>query len=461
MALTLPEDLLELVVEDISLSSCEDRTQNLLSCCLVSKSFARPCQKALFSSVAFYLPRRRRSGNPNYERTLALAKTINSAPHLAVFVRKLTVLIVHSLLPWPTGDFQDEIALALSALHMVSELSLSAIPEKRPMMPKLPAPYGLSMPPQIQTAFAQLMRGPQLRQFTLKAIKRFPANLILEAYQLHTLELTRSEVTQTTPSEWIALGAQSLPIGYLRTLRCDRDAPSRDIGTLLLLSTAAGPHGLQFNRIDTLDVAIRSPTDKAANRAILEKAERLSYLHISMGPMYSSVPHDPPLCNLNRNSFDTLTVFHLRLEVVVNEEGPPAEMAIRDPYLGLCDTLLGQLHALQELKLVVVLYGRHKVPSESFGPQWGRLAEVLTTPNAYPELRTIKMFVEVRLDGLMYSRRPDEERYQKAIDVERTINTSVYGAQLRCLHELEVRGRMVEFSFKASVAHSPPPRDSD
>ncbi|KAJ3524326.1 hypothetical protein NMY22_g11048 [Coprinellus aureogranulatus] len=432
----LPQDLIELVVEELSKSSDDDRTRSLVSCSLVSRPFIRPCQKALFHSVPIHpvLPKEQQMFNPDYQRSLSLARAINGSPHLGLYVRKVVIWIPRSKTPLPADEDQDEIARAMHGMEMID-----------------PASYEVSLPSQIKTELSRMMLTPQLRHFALKNVKAFPGKLILEAYQLESLELTSSRIAEPTlPSD--ILHVRDTPIGYLKTLICDSPTASRGIGNLLLMSEQTGPHGLQLEKIETLDVQIPTPAHRPINVPILKNSVHLLNLHVTTGPpIYYPAPYISALGELNPQSFATLAILHVDLIFNVHESSSPAHMVIRDPYLGLCKSVLGSLHALTDFKLVINFQGCHKLPPESFGPQWGRLADVLMTPNAFPKLKSVCVLVKLQL-GSIYSAWPHEEASQNARDMKRAIKESVYEEQLRCLHEMEAGGRRVDFSFQAIIS---------
>lgn len=211
MAGSLSEDLLGLIIEALESSHHDSPTRDLLSCCLVGKCFVQPCQKALFRSVDVRLiPTTLWGGHviptrhgrlvlddyKSYPQTLSFARAVNSSPHLARYVHKVTFWI-----PWnqkikkPT-DFThdgglDEVGRALSTLEMVSELKLTTMRSRHPMAsPGMHwASYELCMPNALKTVFVSMLTGTKLKAFTLDKIDAFPRHLLLSAHQLETLRL--------------------------------------------------------------------------------------------------------------------------------------------------------------------------------------------------------------------------------------------------------------------------------
>jgi hypothetical protein len=210
MSLSLSDDLLELIIEDLGLLSSSP-SQDLLSCCLAAKCLIPHSQKVLFRSVdvalvptSLWKGRVLRTRNGTivldydlYPKTLGFARAINSSPHLAQYVRKVAIEI-----PWSESppDFTedgglDDVARALAVLNGLNDLKLCTILNKHPMMRYKRASYAVSMPSQLKDVFALMLGGQQLRQFSLKDVSDFPGDLMLGAPQLENLHLDRSDIT--------------------------------------------------------------------------------------------------------------------------------------------------------------------------------------------------------------------------------------------------------------------------
>ncbi|KAJ3499968.1 hypothetical protein NMY22_g19424 [Coprinellus aureogranulatus] len=441
MAFALSDDLIESVVEELSQSSGDKRTQELLSCSLVSRSFVRPSQKALFHCVDIHpRPPKRREGTRqnSYQRSLAWAKAVNSTPHLAHYVRRVTMWIDSKALPpSPASDDSDEreIARALGNLPMVSKLSVCSVPPRSRSAPTGPAWYSSSVSPLVKTAFAHMMRNPELRRFSLTNIREFPGDLVVGAFQLEFLELTRSEILLDLPLTSSPLAERTEDIGYLKELAFNNSPASLPgVDKLLPIFDAPGQLGLRFRGITALNLVICSLKEAA----ILEKVECLQKLYVKTGPppAFMGLDYAPPLGNLNPKSFSTLSILHLITEFAMD----PWEdiYMVHDPYLGLCDDLLRHLQKLKVLEVTVSFHGGFDdllMGPDNFGPQWGRLAEVLTESGAFPKLQSVCVFVLLRLDENGYV-----SQIHEAEDVEVTLMECVYEEQLSRLEDLEIGG---------------------
>ncbi|KAJ3547816.1 hypothetical protein NMY22_g1510 [Coprinellus aureogranulatus] len=454
MAFSLSDDIVELVVEELSQSSGDRRTRELLSCSLVSRSFVRPSQKALFHNVDIHpRPPKRREGAlwDSYQRSLAWAKAINGSPHLSSYVRQITISIRRSKAPLSTGGDSDEgeIARALGNLSMVSGFWLCAAPPRNPSAPIRPALYSSSMTSQMKTALTQIIQNPELRQISLKNVEEVPGYLVLGALRLEKLELTRSEIildlamAQTSNSTLAQDLSYSEPLNTLLFNNSPASLPGIDL--LLPIFDAPGQLGLRFRRMNTLNLVVCSLKEAA----ILEKVECLQKLYVKTGPppAFMGLEYAPPLGNLNPRSFSTLSVLHLTTEFALD----PWEDAfmVHDPYIGLCDDLLKNLQELKVLEVTVSFhggFGDFLADPGNFGPQWGRLAEVLAEPYAFPKLRSVTVSVMLRLDV-----NGDISQMQDAEELEDILREFVYDEQLSRLRDLEIGGRMIEFSFNVSI----------
>ncbi|TEB29607.1 hypothetical protein FA13DRAFT_1861971 [Coprinellus micaceus] len=297
MSLSLSDDLLELIIEELRLLSSSSSTQDLLSCCLAAKCLVRHSQKALFRSVRIPLvPTRAWKGSVQYTqygtivldyglypKTLGFARAINSSPHLAQYVHQVAIEIPWSQIPpnFTKDGGLDDVARALTALNRVTDLTLCTILNEHPAICGMSASYEVSMPNQLKPVFGSMLRGQRLRYFSLKEIFQFPGYLLLGASQLEKIHLGRSGIARDDGRAVQKLQLEKPTIGYLRSLVCQDRVSQLDVDGLLEISAKLGPHGLQLRGIDTLEIEMcfRWPAPKYS---ILAAAERVTHLHLTM-----------------------------------------------------------------------------------------------------------------------------------------------------------------------------------
>ncbi|TEB23653.1 hypothetical protein FA13DRAFT_1739835 [Coprinellus micaceus] len=476
MAGSLSEDLLGLIIEALESSLHESPTRDLLSCCLVGKCFVQPCQKALFRSVDVCLiPTTLWEGGvistrhgrivlddyKSYPQTLSFVRAVNSSPHLARYVRKVTFWI-----PWnqkkPT-DFThdgglDEVGRALSALEMVSELKLTTMRSRHPMAsPGMHrASYELCIPNALKTVFVSMLTGTKLKSFTLDKIDAFPGHLLLSAHQLETLRLA-GHLTFTQDDDALeALRVKDTPAGHLKSLVFSGSSVINDL--FRVAAKIGRQRGLQLRRIKHLEIGCLGLETNHPKCDPLEVLDCLHSLRAAIVTTFTSQHTTSwPLGNLNPKSLATLSNLSLCLIHLVSSEGGSAQKTITNPYLFLCDSFLGQLHNLDILDLEIHFKQYHGLLSQSYGSQWSRLVEVLSVPGAFPQLKRVGVAITISMEDLSMGRSPwpTEAQLQQAEELDRSLKTLVYASQLQSLHDLKIGGVPIEFSFTTSITTKP------
>lgn len=204
MAPPLPDDLIGLIVSQVTHPSGDPRIRDLASLCLAETRFAPDCQKALFRNVTIHpVPDRRRVGlsrylptkrKKAYENSVQFARAVSGTTRLARLVRSLDIRL-------PTKDLykvdagQDEIVGALRKLEELSSLTISPSTLDR-SLPNERVVYHDSMPRVLQEHFGYVLRGPQLRHLTVTNMISLPGCLIVGAPQLQVLELRNGTITR-------------------------------------------------------------------------------------------------------------------------------------------------------------------------------------------------------------------------------------------------------------------------
>ncbi|TEB19624.1 hypothetical protein FA13DRAFT_1718646 [Coprinellus micaceus] len=421
MSLSLSDDLLELIIEELG---------TFFRAVWRRSALVRHSQKALFRSVRIPLvPTRAWKGSVQYTqygtivldyglypKTLGFARAINSSPHLAQYLPIL-----------PKTEVSDDVARDLTALNRVTDLTLCTILNEHPAICGMSASYEVSMPNQLKPVFGSMLRGQRLRYFSLKEIFQFPGYLLLGASQLEKIHLGRSGIARDDGRAVQKLQLEKPTIGYLRSLVCDNRMSQLDVDDLLEMSVKLVPHGLQLRGIATLEIEVcfRWPAPKYS---ILAAAERVTHLHLT-----NLRPH---FDTFNPKSFATLSHITLNIPFTVLPDNDPVDQTIADPYLSFCDSFLAKLCNLEAI-------------TASYGFQWGRLAEALTTPSAFTKLKRVRVLVEIRMMQVFVGDKgwPTAEQKQDAEELDHNFGL---------LHDLDIAGRPLDFSFTTKITTEGP-----
>ncbi|KAJ7083254.1 hypothetical protein C8R44DRAFT_54875 [Mycena epipterygia] len=102
----LPQELIDAIVDefDIFLKDANDTSfpdrKTLRACALVARSFVRPSQMKLFSTVDLFASP---YGQPPDERSRSFSRLLSSRAHIGLYVRNLVLLTeVRDHIPWST-----------------------------------------------------------------------------------------------------------------------------------------------------------------------------------------------------------------------------------------------------------------------------------------------------------------------------------------------------------------------
>jgi hypothetical protein len=169
-------------------------------------------------------------------------------------------------------------------------------------------------------------------------------------------------------------------------------------------------------------------------------------------------PFTPHLDTFNAKSFASLSRVNLTLPFTIYSDNDPIDRKITNPYMSFCDSFLGKLRNLETLDIDIHFQGYHLLLPESYGPQWGRLADVLATPGAFTQLKHVGVSVSIRMiDRPPYDKDwPTAEQKRDAEQLDHNLKTLVYPAQFGRLHDLNIAGRRLDFSFTTNITTGGP-----
>ncbi|KAJ7734562.1 hypothetical protein DFH07DRAFT_844724 [Mycena maculata] len=158
----LPQELLDTIIDEIQ------DTSTLQSCALVATSFVAPCQRKIFRMLYFHAVKKATSPRP---------KAFTESPHLAAYVRDLTIELPRAASEWVVLDLE-----VLRLVHNVERLVLDG----RYM--------GYEIPRGAASALLDYLGRPSLRRLHLMNLRRAPSALIVAATLIPTVSLSNVTV---------------------------------------------------------------------------------------------------------------------------------------------------------------------------------------------------------------------------------------------------------------------------
>lgn len=200
MVKSLPVEILEAVIEDVACDPSLDRIRTLVSLCASCKTLLPSSQKHLFRDVTLYPPPKSPDAsryarfNALYQTTILFARIILQKPHLGGLVEKINFRFTG--ITHPLNESTRDLTDALAHLLAVEELELSFA--DIPQAVRLDFPVMFSASPW-KPAIAALLQISTLRSLSIRYIQRFPAEMLLLARDIRTLDMFESFLT-VTPS---------------------------------------------------------------------------------------------------------------------------------------------------------------------------------------------------------------------------------------------------------------------
>jgi hypothetical protein len=425
MLLSLPPELIELIVDQVARSS--DGRPSLKSLSRVAKAWTHPCQQHLWAKVVFFTSQ----GSASHSKTRLLARRIRSHPHIGAHVRSLKYW-AHTPDSGKRRNQREDIERVAGALTCMTNLV------------DVTLGYGWGnitlafdeCPASWQEAVARVIIAPSLQHLELHNISRIPFKLLeralgnLVGVALLGCQFKRQESQGTALGRYVFIAVSlhahratilrnfERSITALGGITCDSRS-YRSLQRCLYPRSEVQPCGPELSSVGRLELTIDTPLDDCH---LLRNLTKLTNLHLcctfsASHPLYynlilydtkvikSSAPDSehPPfgavLLQVHPSVYTSLT----RLTVTAHQG--ISMSSTTDPLLGLCsEEILPKFSSLQTLHLELHfefdnLIGH--VPNASVelwfqSPSWGRLDAILSRPASFAKLQEVCIEIYLR-----------------------------------------------------------------
>ncbi|KAJ3545528.1 hypothetical protein NMY22_g2406 [Coprinellus aureogranulatus] len=407
-SLQLPLELVELVLDLVSLGPRQDSMRSLLACSLTNSALLPLCRKHIFHTVYLwpYIPEGDRT-KPSQEtleydrRASLLVRAVNTNPALGRYVRRLS----HQVTSSPPDGFNglDDLARAMGTMSSISELELgiraasldSRITNTSLDFRKVP-------PGRWKETISTLVGHPQLKTLRLSCINALPLDTFPVGVQaLHLKSTWLPFVRGLGPN----VDHPCLP---LRSLSCDTLSLMRVINHYRRANPQPWPPermvvgSLDLSTIERLCLKLLS-RNAEHYAPVVRQATRLSHLELFVP--HSITPRSEqhvflslPLSQLHHASLHSLS--HLAVHNTFNFRGP--RLQLLNPYTRILEDFdaFAQLTSLERLSINIDLEGCLDLDPRTMDPiRWIRLSNILTMDGACPKLRAVAIFVRVQVSN--------------------------------------------------------------
>ncbi|KAJ3538001.1 hypothetical protein NMY22_g5357 [Coprinellus aureogranulatus] len=410
MAPVFPNEILELIVEELAISGrgpWKGLLKDLKSCCLVSKAFVPLCRRHIFRSVDLYPGRTFMSGRISIPNTTTLwAKLLDDfcskyeAVNLGLYVCRLKY---HAVLDVDSRN--KLICDMLEKMPNITHLDLRVDNE-----------YGgvdfFTVGSDWRCSLLALVQQPNLKSLSIRNFT-LPVEALLRSPSLEQLDIRDSfRPGYVTPRrnpvkkgwatvlrwkyEWYDV-PELHPV-YPRRLRID-SMTGADTGIVPKPDDETRASSfVRLERLEDLELIVEGFYDYDTAKSVFEDTRNLRRLTLQMNlqPTEGTILPDFPLKYLNPSSFSTLTNLHVRIMNTRDWENIPLD----DPYMGFCGTYLTDLTALEKLHIEVWIIDI-VLPQTAYGPQWGLLDRTLVSDESstctLPALKEVKLDVGVKV----------------------------------------------------------------
>ncbi|KAJ3537050.1 hypothetical protein NMY22_g5758 [Coprinellus aureogranulatus] len=437
----LPLEVLDLIVDFVSMVEGGFRNRDLLSLCYSARAFVARCQFYIFRLATLYppssIPIRLLPGRivAEYRRTLLFARSVSGRPYLGNHVKELSIQLTSAVRESDEGFW--DVLKAMDGMQSVQRLTLG-FDESLPI-----APFSAVTSRMWKRALGCLVRRPSVRHLILRNLMPFPVDLLLNASSLQAIELHNTGLTSSDHQH----PHIRPPTNYLKSLTCD--TVSLVANRADFLHPKSSTQWLDVSRLEFLAVTFSREVNWDLDLLeILRQSTRLRELHLTTIEYLDGHPMDCPLDELDDGSMELLTHLTFNTVVYLPWRGPVQGTLISLPYRSILRSkVFPNLRNLETLTIRVVFQGCLNVDPWSFGSQWGAIVEMVSKPQVFPKLRKVKIEVHARV---LTDEDESLQRFSRyAVDgLVSAIERTVFPSYLAKAKALRRESGPVEFSFR-------------
>ena len=375
MSSVLPLDIIALIIDTVG----EKKDTNLLKkLALVSHPFLQLCSKHLFASVEFH------DAVPMYHVASSkkgFVKLLESRPDVVKYIRKLTykVGIISST---ANGKYYNRFSqLPEYDDHLLSPILpnlLRTIPRLNCLKITGSKSDWNTLESSLTSAFLHLMHLPTINHIDLSLIQNFPLSSLTQSVNLHRLDIYHLSLSNPLDEDVV----QSEMIPKIHEFHTSGSILLTTVTKLLYAKRQDGRPAFDFMDLRRLSMSLTQFEDEQNFRSLLQNAELLEKLHLSVGRGRNLVG----LHDILSSSARTLKV--LDLTVYLYDDSIPLRLA------GICEELeaMAGHNMLEALSFKVEVDGDET--EDSIGPIIQKVEKVLVKPG-WSALRQVSFKVSI------------------------------------------------------------------
>ncbi|KAJ3513261.1 hypothetical protein NMY22_g15094 [Coprinellus aureogranulatus] len=454
-ASALPRDLTDLIIDGLGAGPRlgEECLLALIACSTVHSSFVRPCHKYIFRGVTLLSPPSECTPDhymySQYQRTILFTETVTRQPHLCAYVKDVTYWVADGTRTLPAA--RGLVLQAVESLPCVTSLLLSGLDLRRRSRPHATIPHSIKIDDETAAVMLKIIQLGSLKSLSFRNLTGVSPAFLELGRSLETLYLSYSILSEDRAAAIPNNPLHQFP--RIKTLTCDF-ASLEDFVCPYLLRR---PSTSVFSCLEHIDIdfadELHSVGEENVHVSLLAQSKCVKSLdlkaHVILPPYPLHPPPPEPLLRcLNEQSYRTLS--HLKYTITFDLGTP--NLSIDNPYHALLDTPLSSFIQLQSIQINLVFQDHLEIDSvQSFGPQWGRLCDVLVASDAPPTLTEVRVLVHIRnvsSEPGQYSHVAGGEDCARAF--LQNMCDLVYPVQFRALDS-----HPVDFSFEVSVSEGP------